>query len=481
MKQVQKATLTDGRQVEFVVDPDKAMEGGMKIVYFTPDKSSVVCFFKDQTDATRRMRLDAVLGKFNPTTQPNGEYWKKLFCWPTGIVQTPRLGIVCPTYPANFFFNDGPWKGREKEGTWFSGKTGGGKPFRDLMPPAERGQWLHYFSLCIKMARAIRKLHQSGLAHSDLSPRNILIDPSTGHSIVIDIDSLVVPKMYPPDVIGTPGYIAPEVLATCHLPISDPNRKHACAATDQYALAVLIYQYLLFRHPLKGPRVNSTKSAEEDDQLSMGAKALFIENPTDRSNRPPDKELGVGYEALGPRLVALFNRVFVQGLQRPDLRPIAAEWEDALLKTWNMLYPCANPKCEHKRLVVSGKGQIRCPFCKTTVQGPVLKLALRSEARPGVWLPDGELVVYHELCIYKWHVYDNVRNNETLTDADKASLADCQLVQGRWLLINRTLQGLTSPAGNRVPPNQAVWLQPGVRFHLSKEPHGRMAEVEVVQ
>lgn len=483
MKQTHKATLVDGKQVEFVVDPDKTMEGGMKQVYFTPDKSSVVCFFKSQTDATRRMRLDAVVGKYNPTTQSNGEFWKKLFCWPTGIVQTPQLGIVCPTYPSNFFFNDGPWKGREKEGTWFCGKTGGGKPFREMMPPVERGEWLHYFSLCIKMARAVRRLHQAGLAHSDLSPRNILIDPSAGQSIVIDIDSLVVPKMYPPDVIGTPGYIAPEVLATCDLQMQDPKRKHAGPLTDLHALPVLLYQYLLFRHPLKGPRVNSTVSAEEDDQLSMGAKALFIEHPADRSNRPKDKELGFGYEVLGPHLVKLFNRAFVDGLHAPALRPIAAEWERDLLKTWDMLHPCPNSKCDHKYFVVTGSGQVRCPFCKTAVPGKGLKFVLKKESRPGQWYPDGELVVYNGQRIMKWHLFDDVQCDEKLTDADRqTSPADCAFFQGRWVLINRGLQTLKKlDSGMRVPPNTMVELTPGLQLKFSDAPHARIAEVQVIQ
>jgi len=483
MKHTEKATLADGRQVEYVVDPDKTMEGGMKQVYFTPDKSSVLCFFKDQSDRERRARLDAVIGKYNPTIQTNGEYWKRYYCWPTAIIQSPGLGVMCPTYPRNFFFNDGPWKGKEKEGSWFSGKTGGGKPFRDLMPPAERGTWINYLSLCIKMARAVSRLHLAGLAHSDLSPRNILIDPSTGQSIIIDIDSLVVKGIFPPDVLGTPGYIAPEVLGTCHLPLRDPKRVHPWTGTDLHALAVLIYQYLLFRHPLKGPKVNSTKSAEEDDHLSLGEKALFIEHPTDHSNRPSDRDLGVTYDILGPKLVELFNQAFVDGLHAPNRRPIAAQWEDVLLKTWDQLLQCSNPACMQKWFVAPRKGPARCPFCKTNIPGQVLKLNFKKEYRPGTWLADGELVIFHGKTIMKWHVYDNIQPNDpTLTDADRAEIyADCQFHGGQWILINRKLQHMLSPSRTPVAPNSAVALKAGAQFHLSGEPHGRIAEVEIIQ
>lgn len=481
-KQIKKAILTDGREVEYVFDPDKVMEGGMMQFFFTPDRSSVVCYFKDQSDPTKRARLEAVVGKFNPTTGPHGEYWKKYFCWPTGIIQAPRLGYICPAHPSNYYFKEGPFNGQVKNASWFMGKTSGGKPFRDLMPPSERGTWINHFRASLILARILRRLHSFGMACSSLGPGDIYLDPSTGSVYLYRIEDLVIPSLFPPDVIGTPGYIAPEVLATYHLPIKDPNRKHPCIGTDLYALAVLIYQFLLFRHPLKGPKVNSNKSAEEDDLLSLGSKALFIEHPTDRSNRPPDKDLKPTYDALGPHLVALFNQAFIDGLHSPDRRPIASAWERAFQKTWDLLHPCANPACTHKWFVAWQKGHQTCSFCGTKVAGTVLKLNFHKEARPGTWLPDGELVVYNGIPIMKWHVFDNITPNETLSDAERTEiLADCQLYNGKWLLINRKVGHMVSPAGNPIPPNSAIELKPGVQFRLSTEPHGRMVEVELVQ
>ena len=83
-----------------------------------------------------------------------------------------------------------------------------------------------------------------GLAHSDLSYNNILIDPVTKSANIIDLDGLVVPGMFPPEVIGTADFIAPEVLSTKHLDIKDPKRALPNQKTDLHALAVLIYMYL---------------------------------------------------------------------------------------------------------------------------------------------------------------------------------------------------------------------------------------------
>ncbi len=55
-------------------------------------------------------------------------------------------------------------------------------------------------------------MHAAGLAHSDLSYKNVLVDPVKGNASIIDLDGLVVPGRYPPDVVGTPDFIAPEVV-----------------------------------------------------------------------------------------------------------------------------------------------------------------------------------------------------------------------------------------------------------------------------
>ncbi|MFM6157010.1 MAG: hypothetical protein ACKPE3_29115, partial [Sphaerospermopsis kisseleviana] len=95
---METAILADGSTIEYL--PDMIGEGVMKQVYFTADKSSVICFYKDEnagTDVNRMQRLEKILGAFNPTTDKTGEYFKQLFCWPTAIVVKPKLGIVTPT------------------------------------------------------------------------------------------------------------------------------------------------------------------------------------------------------------------------------------------------------------------------------------------------------------------------------------------------------------------------------------------------
>jgi len=483
---LEKATLKNGATIEFV--PEMIGDGAMKEVYFTPDRKSVVCFYKDTTtgsDPLRAQRLENILGKYNPTilrsqggaaaNEQDAEYFRDLFCWPSAIVTHPRFGLVTPTYPENFFFASGPdfIKGKDKNGMRFIGKKN--RALLEKFAPSELGTWLNYFSFCVQMARAVARLHNAGLAHSDLSPNNVLVDPTQGRAIVIDIDSLVVPQLFPPDVAGTKGYIAPEVLSSLCLPLNDPKRKHPNARTDEHALAVLIYQYLLRRHPLEGKRIPPGNTAEEQDLLAFGSQAIFSENPRDASNRPEEAKY-IPCSSLGPGISELFNRAFVDGLKDCNKRPTANEWVKALVKTWDQLYPCHNSRCTAKWYVLHNLKSPNCTFCGSKPALPVPVLKLRSEGLAGQWLPDGQVCVYHNLQIFRWHAYARQFPGPA---ADKTPMAYCIWHQGQWLLVNQNLPSLTSPNGSRVPIGQAIALKHGLTFRFGSDQNGRLAEVEI--
>ena len=368
--------------VEF--DTAREMEGGMKRVYFTRDKSCVVAFFKDPNWAQiNRDRLTRVVENFNPTKVGSiqAEYWRNLFCWPTHLVTHPQhgLGLLLPTYPKDFFFKAGKLAGKEKDGAWYNGTNPVTKrPWRhDLIDPSERGNLATYLVALSRVARAVQKMHAAGLAHSDLSERNVLIDPVTGRAIIIDVDALVVTGLYPPEVMGTPGFIAPEVMATKRLAFTDPQRKHACADTDQYALAVLIFRFLLQRHPLEGPRFIKGLSADEEEEALMGGQALYSEHRSNFSNRPKGAFLSA--KDLGKTIDDLFHKTFVDGLLNPNARPTASNWADALADAFDRLLACSNPACSQRWYVLSDPNAPTCPYCHTRYRGTFSQIKLTHE------------------------------------------------------------------------------------------------------
>ncbi len=482
------AILESGEKIEYIYR-DNPPKGGMKHTYFTPDRKYAVQFFNNPKDAMNPQmqdRIRTIVGIYNPTrsekaggalgnTEKTAKYFRQKFCWPVGIIKYPQFGIVCPTYPANFFFGEGAsaainLSGRDKKSNWFTGKN------RKYLNTHELGDFRMMLRTAIGLARSVRRLHQAGLAHSDLSCNNVLIDPRSGSSVVIDIDSLVVPNKYPPEVCGTRGYIAPEVIATMGLDVNDPRRSLPSSLTDLHAMPVLIYEYLFLRHPLIGPKIYSTESAEKDDFLAMGPSATFIENPNDTSNRPAD--LDVTIQTLSKGLEKLFLRAFVDGLHDPEQRPTAMEWESELIRAWNSLLPCSNPECTKKWFILRDRSEPVCPFCGTRYNEPVIRMGLRSQMRgkKGCYRNKSEVFLYDRMPLFDWHIYSNVNNDEKACTDMQAYI--CRH-EGRWLLVNNGTRGLISPDGRLVPKGSTVEIKDGAIFRMTSEDHGMIAEISI--
>ena len=491
MANVVKVTATDGTPLEFY-DEIKG-SGGMKDCYFSPTKKYVCLVFRDpkHNNPANRERLEIICGLYKDKifNQIGGEYWKNLFVWPEHVfIWNNKVGITAPMYDPKYFFPSGKFKGKEKEGKWFASA----KLRNKFVEPEHKGNFLTNIHMCLKIARAVRRMHAAGLAHSDLSYKNVLVDPSTGSACVIDCDGLVVPGKFPPDVIGTPDFVAPEVLATRSLSMGDPNKKLPSIQTDKHALAVLIYMYLLNRHPLRGGKVHDLDTAK-DEELSMGSKALFIEHPTDTSNRPKVAQLAPSelpqgditkrpYTICGPYLKELFDKAFIDGLHNPMLRPSAAEWEQALLKTTDLIQPCQNPNCEAKWFLFDRKTKPRCPFCGQEYHGQLPVLNLYYSPKPGVFKPENYmLMVYNKQTLYKWHVNTFVSANEKLSDEDKKPVGDFHFHNGRWILINRRLDSMyDKDLDRKIEKGDFVELTDGKKILLSTEDGGRLIIVQLV-
>ncbi len=467
------ARLTDGRTIEF---EDKALNsGGEKVVFRTRDRQHVVGFFYGRLSDRRERadRLQRILTRYNPTTGKHGAFWNPYFCWPTGIVDgdggipprfaqqnglvLPALGVVAPLYRKEFFFRDRFGTLQEKEVKWFTGRKAA-----TFVPEHEFGSFLTRLQVCTRLARAVRRMHFAGLAHSDLSNKNVLIDPKGGDACVIDIDSLVVPGVAPPAVLGTPGYIAPEVMA---------GRAKPSIETDKHALAVLIYQILLNRHPLQGRKVHSRRSAEEDETLSMGAKALFVEHPLDRSN-PPVHPIRVPMGRLGPYLAPLFEKTFVTGLHHPARRADAAEWEVALYRTLNLVHPTPSGR----EWFVMGAGMpMQCPFTGERWKQPVPVARFLRDAHGAIADEQQSLVLFHHLRLQAWHLRPNVLPDESV---DRTPLGYVSHCEDRWWLVNLGDEAWRPSSGNAVHRNEALEVRPGLEVRMGEGDPARILRFE---
>lgn len=105
-------------------------------------------------------------------------------------------------------------------------------------------------SLTRCMANALDHAHANGVFHGDVNPNNILISPSQ-EAIIIDFgigrapwDQTITATT---DLAGTPRYLAPELITG-----DAPS-----AGSDQYALALVVYEMLTGQWPYSGHQSNA--------------------------------------------------------------------------------------------------------------------------------------------------------------------------------------------------------------------------------
>lgn len=481
-------------------DNGEPMRGAVKDVYFSPDKSYVVALFRDKLDDNQKERLKRITTYYLPQIQRKeaADYFlEEVFRWPTDVIEHRGLtGIIVPAYKGKFFFKQGNEtadliKGKEKNGKWFASAKFRNEEYPLRLAKSELGNWLSYFQICVNLVRGVKKMHSMGLAHSDLSYNNVLIDPVEKAACMIDLDGMVVPGLFPAEVIGTAEFIAPEVLATKHLDKNDPQRILPSRLTDLHALPVLIYMLLLHRHPLKGSKVHDL-DAEKDDLLSMGEKALFIENPNDKSNRPKVNRFSkwdrpwadidkLPYTILGPYLADMFNRTFIDGLHNPHDRPPAESWEQALLKTVDLMQQCSNSTCTQGWYVFDNSTLPTCPFCSTSHRGTLPILDFYFQFTPSVWKPENHrLMVYNNQYLFQWHVNRNINRNEKIANEHKIPVGYFTFHDNKWVLVNQKMTYLKDITQDKeIPIGSMVELEDGKKLLLSKEDGGRLVVITI--
>jgi hypothetical protein len=252
--------------------------------------------------------------------------------------------------------------------------------------------------------------------------------------------------------------------------------------------------YLLYRHPLRGGKVHDTNDEMRDESLTMGERALFVEHPTDKSNRiklaharptelPWADISKIPFTVTGPYLSRLFLQAFVAGLHDPSLRPSANDWETALVKTVDLIQPCENKSCEQKWYVFDNSTKPRCPFCGTAHKGKLPILNLYSSRTAGRYLSDEHrLMVWTNQSLFLWHVNNLVAPNERLTDAQKKRVGYFVLHKDAWWLVNEGLPDLTDvTAKTPIPIGGKVELKDGQQLMLAKGDGGRLAVVQMVE
>lgn len=234
-------------------------------------------------------------------------------------------------------------------------------PLEDLLIAAQKAEGFlssgglrRRLAVLARLARVLAKLHGLGLAHGDLSPKNVFVSESVEHAQVwlIDCDNLTYAVRNSTLQLYTPDYGAPELV-----------REDAGISTytDIWSFAVMAFQLLTLLHPFK-----SGDMADADPELEYAAlrgELPWVDHPQDGRNSTP---LGISRATVcTPSLIQLFDRCFRDGKLTPEARPLMTEWAEAFESALALQTVCErNAGGCGSSILWSDTGE--CPFCKST-------------------------------------------------------------------------------------------------------------------
>ncbi len=149
----------------------------------------------------------------------------------------------------------------------------------DLRRFAKGRSWAEICVTIGDVLSALSSLHRRGLLHGDVHPGNVLVDERTGRAVLIDLScSRPLAESTAADISGTPGFIAPELLA---------GAVHR--ASDLYALGMTL-RAIGVALPVDVSRVveRLVKGRPEDRPQSAEEAAELLRVPW---SRPPASDL----------------------------------------------------------------------------------------------------------------------------------------------------------------------------------------------
>lgn len=308
-----------------------------------------------------------------------------------------------------------------------------------------------------ELADGFRSLHLRGLCYRDISWGNAFLDPKTGEVLICDNDNVAANKTKTTGVLGTPDYMAPELVRGEAM----PSRQ-----TDLHSLAVLLFYMFFGCHPLTGKKVLAIRCWDAPAREKLfGREPLFMFDPTDSSNeavsrsQDPTGEAGANALLTWPIFPAFFKEPFVKtftvGLRDPENgRTGGTEWRKVMAKLRDSVYYC---RCGAENFFdATGPALRKCWACRGTTTPPMRLL-----------LVDTVVMLNHDTEVFPHHV-------STTTDLDYSAplgrvvphpqRADTwglqNLSSSNWVIT------VTGAQPKDVPPGRSVVLAPSTRIQF---------------
>lgn len=210
-------------------------------------------------------------------------------------------------------------------------------------------------SAAMKICDGFMMLHRFGYSYQDLNDGNFFIDPQTGDVLICDNDN-VMPQGEKSGIMGKARYMAPEIVAG-----GIPDKY-----SDRFSLSVILFMLFYANHPFEGAKVVACPCMTEAfEKKFYGSEALFIYDPTDKSNLPVR---GIHQNVIRrwPVFPQMLRDAFIEEfskekLQDPSTRMIEQNWKKIISSVRDSLVVCQH--CAEETFVNVSDSTDKCMNC----------------------------------------------------------------------------------------------------------------------
>ncbi len=221
----------------------------------------------------------------------------------------------------------------------------------------------------VELSHSYLQLHSKGLCYRDISFGNAFFDPASGDILIGDNDNVAVDAQAKSSVLGTPRFMAPEVVRGDALPSTQ---------TDLFSLAVLLFYMLMVHHPLEGKKELSIKCLDLPAMTKLyGTEPLFIFDPQDTSNEPVPgyHDNALAFWPIYPQFLRdIFTRAFTDGIRDPQHgRVRESEWRQVCARLRDSIAYCSSCGMENfydPELLKQSGAAGSCWSCKSPLRLP---------------------------------------------------------------------------------------------------------------
>jgi DNA-binding helix-hairpin-helix protein with protein kinase domain len=404
--------------------------GGQGEVYRADVNGTAVAlkwYFPRSATTEQRFLLEDLVSRGAPNQR---------FLWPIELVSSPQV----PGFGYIMGLRDPQYKG-----------------IVDLMKRRAEPTFRALATAGYQLADSYYQLHAAGFCYRDISFGNVFFDPASGDVLICDNDNVAVNRQVAGGVLGTPKFMAPEVVRGEALPSRD---------SDLYSLAVLLFYMFMVHHPLDGKLESSIRCFDLPAMTKVyGTHPVFIFDPQDDSNRPdPDYHRNaLDCWPIYPQFLRdLFVRSFTEGLRDPQHgRVKETEWRAAVIHLRDAIDYC--PHCAAENFYDSEPSDADharsclCWACRKDVPPP-LRLCLG---------PRSVVAINHDTRLFPHHLI-NGRTYDFSQPVAEVSRhpGDARiwglknLMEAKW--VATTAEGAVSD----VEPGRSVRLTPGTKINF---------------